>query len=152
MIKFKWRGEKDPKKWSALIRLERNVERNSTEFLKEARDFLIADIRSSWTRAAPSNPFEYPALDTTNLDLAIMQAGDDATLRDEKGRFAGTKGKFITIRFAAAEGELYHGRGEYIQALEFGREGAEPRPFIQVSVDRLRRVFPELARKKIRKR
>lgn len=147
---FYWRGETDPKKWSALLRLERAVDKTTDEFMEYAIDWLRRDIRSSWGRGGAPNT------DTNNLDSNIVTAPQFK--RETGGRFATAGGrKTITVTFAAADGGHYHGRGEYIQALEFGVNrsppGAKPEyPFLQPALDRLETVFSQLAKQKIRGR
>lgn len=151
MYKFKWRGETNPKKWSGLNSLESSVEKGSTEFVMRAGEWLVNDIRKNWSPASPSDPGDPPAKDSGNLDSAIASAMDNGFYRGDGGKFA-SKGsaKTFTFRFAAAEGANYHGRGEYIQALEKGREGAVERPFVEPALDRLASAFPKLATQYIR--
>ena len=151
MITVKWRGDTNPKKWSGLIKLENRVEKGSTEFVKRAGEWLVNDIRKSWSSPSPSAPNTSPAIDSGNLDDAIENALADGRYRDDGGKFASSSSaKTFTFQFAAQNGQGYHGRGEYIQALEYGRVGAEPRPFVDPAMQRLKRAFPSLARQYIR--
>ncbi len=147
---FRWRGETDPKKWSALLRLERAVDKTTDEFMEYAIDWLRRDIRSNWGIGGAPNT------DTNNLDSNIVTA--PAIKRRAGGQFATEGGrKMITVTFAAADGGYYHGRGEYIQALEKGVNRSPPGhrdayPFLQPALDRLETVFSQLAKQKIRGR
>jgi HK97 gp10 family phage protein len=140
MIKLLWRGQREL--YKSLVRIERNVEDSSKEFVRVAAEWLVNDIRSSWSGASPYNPGQPPAVDTGNLDKNVTSESQG---RGEGGRFS----KDVIAWFVRIDTAKGNGKG-YSQALETGTSKMEARPFIMPAVDRLEAVYGELAKRNIR--
>lgn len=137
MMVVDWRGEEEF--YRSLFRLERKVEEQSSELVTFAANWLVNDIRTSWSPTAQTqgsgNP---PAIKTGNLDSSVIAEQG----RDVLGRFAAAR----VVRVDTEAGMNPQGRGNYAQVLEFKYD----LPFFQPAVDRLEAVYPSLAKRFIR--
>jgi hypothetical protein len=154
MITLQWRGEQDL--YKNLIKFERRVTDNTSDFVRFAARWLEMDIRTHWSMKKPSDAGNPPAMDTGNLDSAVRAEPQG---RDLGGRFGtDTDSMAWYVRVDTANGEHpenWYGtdRGGYGQALENGvpSRNLKPRPFMKPAIDRLRQTFPEMALREIRK-
>ena len=143
MITCVWKGEEDL--YRSLVRIESTVGKGSADLVDNAADWLVNDIRSSWSGSQQAigsgNP---PAIKTGNLDSSIQKEEQG---RDLLGRFADTENtKVKFVRINTAEGNKPEGRGNYAQVLE----DVYDLPFVQPAVDRLSGIYPEMAKRHIR--
>lgn len=137
MITIHWKGEEEL--YRSLVRIERQVEAESSELVTFAAEWLVNDIRSSWSpmqqTAGSGNP---PAIKTGNLDSSVIAEQG----RDVLGRFAAAR----VVRVDTEAGMQPNNRGNYAQALEFGYN----LPFFEPAKERLMQIYPTLAKRFIR--
>lgn len=149
-LKWDWRGE--DKFYASVLKFERRITERSGEFVKFAAEWLVSDIRTHWSMKSPSTAGHPPAVDTGNLDSSVKADGTGRT----GGRFASTPDATRWyVRIDTANGADPQGRGGYSQALEKGatlNNGSTllPRPFMKPAVERLKAVYPDLAKRIIK--
>ena len=134
------------KLYRTLIRVENTVDATTGEFLDEAADWLVNDIRSSWSSSSPSPVGAAPAVVTGNLDSSVIV---DEQGRSDGGRFASKSGQKVKIvRVDTSKGDDPQGRGNYAQALE-DPHYIYNRPFMRPAIKRLESEFVRMAKRKI---
>lgn len=142
MINMRLRGEKDF--YKALIRIERNVEHSTGEFLRITAEWLKNDIRSHWSTRSPSSYGATPAVVSGNLDSSVTVEKQG---RSSGGQFASSKSaQSWYVRVDTANGLDPQGRGGYGQVLEFDLN----RPFMRPAIERLEAVYEDLAKRYIK--
>jgi hypothetical protein len=122
---------------SGTIRAERKALRVADATTREIAQYIVEDIRSSWSAQSPSNVGSPPAVDTGNLDSSVKL---ERTGRDERGRFANAANTAVHfVRIDTTQGSNPGGRGQYAAALE------DPdyfnRPYMRPAVERAAEHF-----------
>lgn len=141
MLTLQFRGEEDF--YRTLIRIERNVEKQSHDFLDKMGQWIVGDIRANWSSVSPSEAGQAPAKQTGNLDSSLQVEERYRT----GGRFASAEtAATIFIRVNTAEGKDPRNRGNYAQALETGTYKMAARPFLNPALERARDIMPHIAR------
>jgi hypothetical protein len=128
----------------ALIRVERNVDRTTEEFLQFCAHWLRNDIRSNWSRQSPSSEGNPPAVKTGNLDSSVTVSKQG---RGDGGRFAASgDAKRWYVVVDTSKGYRPDGRGNYEGILEEFLN----RPFMKPAVARLEGKYELFAKRFIR--
>lgn len=140
-VTTQWRGEKEL--YRNLTRIERNVEESTGEFLRDAAQWLVNDIRSNWSARSPSSRGNPPAVVTGNLDSSVVA---ESTGRDGGGRFSNTVSAIRWyVRVDTSKGVDPRNRGGYGGVLE----NALNRPYFAPAVERLEAIYETLAKRYI---